>query len=378
MRLIKLGLCLCVALMGVAALEGQSSKPKTKPKKEVLKDKLRDLNRKERQAKAELNKVKGQMGGVRQTIDQVDERIDKVEARYQTNEERLAKGRARQKSLAQELAGAQKDYEAKSLMARNRLRLIRMYGQVSFASALVGSKGVSDLASRSLILKKISDHDRDLFEEVKKLRDEIDRDKRDSDVLVAELKTLLADQRVAHAELTAAKKEKQVALYYLQNEASELQKMIRQFDEAEASVESLINANSAGFTGKRPGRLAYPVNARITSGFGARYHPILHYKRMHKGVDFGASHGTVIRSAAAGVVIHAGRMSGYGNVVIVNHGGGLATLYGHCSSIQISSGAKVSQGQPIARVGSTGLSTGPHLHFEVHINGKAVNPRSYL
>ncbi|MEQ1935938.1 MAG: peptidoglycan DD-metalloendopeptidase family protein [Fimbriimonadaceae bacterium] len=344
---------LCVTLVGVCvvALDGQTAKPKNSK----LQSKLKDLKAQEGKVRKKLNVVKDKMGDVRETIDQVDAKIDKVEVRFQSNESKLERGRTEQKTLSVRLLNAEKSYDEKSETARRRLRLIRMYGQVSFASALVGSKGVSDLASRSLILKKISDRDRELFEEVRTLRDDIEAKKRRSDILVSELKGLMADQRLAHAELTAAKQDKRRALFYLQSEASELQKMIRQFDAAEAEIENLINANSGTFTGKRPGRLSYPVAARITSSFGSRFHPILRYRRMHKGVDFGASHGTTIRSAADGIVIYAGRMSGYGNTVIVNHGGGLSTLYGHCSSISIANRAHVKRGQAIARVGSTGL-----------------------
>ncbi len=374
MKTTRVLVCFALLVVGVVAIEGQTKKPT----KAVLKNKLDDLKKKERDVRKDLTKVKNKMGDVRETIDQVDAKIDKVEVRFQANESKLVTGRTEQKTLAARLVDAEESYQEKSQSARNRLRMIRMYGGVSFASALVGSKGVSDLASRTIILKKISNRDRELFEEVRQLRDEIELKKKRSDALVTELKGVLADQRDAHAALTAAKKDKRKVLFYLQGQASELQKIIRQLDAEEASIENLINANSGTFTGKRPGRLSYPVSARITSPFGSRYHPILRYRRMHKGVDFGASHGSTIRSAADGVVIYAGRMSGYGNTVIINHGGGLSTLYGHCSSISIRNKSQVKRGQAIARVGSTGLSTGPHLHFEVHVNGKAVNPRSYL
>ena len=109
-----------------------------------------------------------------------------------------------------------------------------------------------------------------------------------------------------------------------------------------------------------------------------RYHPILHITRLHAGCDFGAPIGATIRAVAPGEVIHASYMRGYGNVVIVDHGGGISTVYAHCSRISVSDGQRVTRGQHIANVGSTGLSTGPHLHFEVRVNGRAVNPRGYL
>jgi murein DD-endopeptidase MepM/ murein hydrolase activator NlpD len=125
--------------------------------------------------------------------------------------------------------------------------------------------------------------------------------------------------------------------------------------------------------------LASPVpGARITSNFGSRYHPIFHEWRTHTGVDFGAGSGTPIRAAADGEVAFAGARGGYGNATILDHGGSLATLYAHQSAILVRPGQAVRRGQVIGRVGSTGYSTGPHLHFEVRVAGTPVDPRRYL
>jgi murein DD-endopeptidase MepM/ murein hydrolase activator NlpD len=129
----------------------------------------------------------------------------------------------------------------------------------------------------------------------------------------------------------------------------------------------------------RGGRLAHPVpGAPLTSGFGYRIHPIYGTSRLHAGVDFGAATGTAIRAAESGTVVSAGSQSGYGNATVIDHGNGLATLYGHQSSIGVSTGQAVTRGQVIGRVGCTGACTGPHLHFEVRRNGTPVDPMGYL
>jgi murein DD-endopeptidase MepM/ murein hydrolase activator NlpD len=120
------------------------------------------------------------------------------------------------------------------------------------------------------------------------------------------------------------------------------------------------------------------VPGAIGSGFGMRYHPVLHYSRMHTGADMRAGHGEPIHACRAGTVVASGWQGGYGNAVVIDHGGGMATLYGHQSSTAVNVGQHVDAGQVIGYVGSTGMSTGPHLHFEVRLGGNPVDPAGYL
>jgi len=132
---------------------------------------------------------------------------------------------------------------------------------------------------------------------------------------------------------------------------------------------------ASGVGEQRSGLMA-PVSGRISSRYGMRRHPILGYRRMHAGLDFKASYGTPIHAASDGTVQYAGRHGGHGNYVKLSHGGGLATGYAHMSRIAVANGSRVRRGQVIGYVGSTGLSTGPHLHYEMYRNGKTVNPSS--
>ena len=124
--------------------------------------------------------------------------------------------------------------------------------------------------------------------------------------------------------------------------------------------------------------MIWPISGPITSPFGWRTHPIFGSQRFHSGLDIGGDYGMPIHAAKAGVVSHAGWIGGYGNTVMIDHGGGIVTLYGHNQSLNVSVGQQVSQGQVIAFCGSTGNSTGPHCHFEVRLNGEPVSPYDYL
>lgn len=209
--------------------------------------------------------------------------------------------------------------------------------------------------------------------------------KKRQDDLVGEIASLAARQKREQAELKVARRQKESYLGELREHQQDLQEeydqLIAESRALEAQIRAYQAARRASGTEVSPfrGSLLMPIaGGRVGSGYGQRFHPILKRTRMHTGVDIGASTGTPIRAAAPGVVISANYRGGYGNCVVIDHGGGLSTLYGHCSRLYVSAGQRVSRGQTIAAVGSTGLSTGPHLHFEVRINGAPVNPMGRL
>jgi murein DD-endopeptidase MepM/ murein hydrolase activator NlpD len=180
----------------------------------------------------------------------------------------------------------------------------------------------------------------------------------------------------------AAQEAKRLALVnQAKSRKAAFQKQVNALQAESNSISSLLRGVQKGqpIAPSGHGILAIPIpGAPITSTFGMRFDPILETNSMHTGVDFGAAMGTPIHAAADGVVVFAGVRGGYGNCTIIDHGNSLATLYGHQSVIGVSVGQKVKKGQVIGKVGSTGMSTGPHLHFEVRVNGNPVNPLLYL
>ncbi len=352
-----------------------------KPDKNALKQDLNQIRRQKDKARRELRKTRLAAMNVRVDIREVDGRLTKVEEDLDRTTNKLSTSRAEQQRLATEIVKTNERFVVVKAKVSKRIRWMYTQGDATFLSAFIGAADVGDLASQQYVLQRIAKQDRAVFNEYKQLQKDLSQKKGRADSLVVEVGNLVEDQRDQQATLEDTKEEKKYALKKLQSKESDLKEALRQFEQDEQEIEAQIARFTSGGGGKGPaykGKFMHPVKGRITSSFGNRFHPILHRNRLHAGVDFGAKTGTPIVAAAAGEVINAESMRGYGNVVILSHGAGLTTVYAHCSRIFVRRGQKVSQGQRIAAVGSTGLATGPHLHFEVRVNGKATNPMSRL
>ncbi len=222
----------------------------------------------------------------------------------------------------------------------------------------------------------------------------ITEEQRASDTIVAHEATLTADLvelETAEERLGSLQNELQRSNDALQEEYRQQRSLLASYDaeieEIEVEIAALekeqssikkVIAERAKAAGAAPGTLRRPVPGGISSGFGPRIHPIYGYSLMHNGVDMNGGMGQKIVAAAAGTVFFAGVKGGYGNSIMIDHGGGMVTLYAHQSSFAVSNGQKVNAGQVIGYVGTSGVSTGPHLHFEVRINGNPVNPVKYF
>jgi len=244
---------------------------------------------------------------------------------------------------------------------------------------LFGAKDFSDLLTRMDLLKRVIKQDYELVRAVLDdrnamvaLKEELEKDKEAQEPL--ERQARLA--RKAMEE----KVEKQHAL--IEQMKYDKATIDRKQDESRAASERITRmlqrSSMVNLPVQGSGAMAWPLAGTITSDFGWRTHPITGAQRFHSGVDIGGDYGMPIYAAQAGTVEYAGWISGYGNSVIINHGGGISTLYGHCQSVNVSTGQNVAQGELIAACGSSGNSTGPHCHFEVRVNGEPVNPLNYF
>jgi murein DD-endopeptidase MepM/ murein hydrolase activator NlpD len=248
---------------------------------------------------------------------------------------------------------------------------------------VIGAKDLGEASRRSSLLAQVTNKDRDVLDRLRALREDLG----DEQAKAAAARDVAAERREAVlarlSELQKARKEKQRLSAALDARIRQYQAEADAVAAQESGLTALIqtrtqarasrSAADPGLDGRISGAgLVWPLRGTVTSPFGPRW------GRLHAGLDISGGTGTPIRAAKGGQVIFAGSMSGYGNCVIIDHGGGLTTLYAHQSRLGTSDGADVGQGDVIGYVGSTGHSTGPHLHFETRVGGSPQNPRRYL
>ena len=341
-------------------------------------DQQRSAVQKERDRVQKLEKsAQSSLKGIRKNIQVTAEQI-------QTSETRLKQATRQLKALQIALGSADRTYRQKQAATGSRLRFLQRQQRSRGWAVLLQSQSLNDFIDRRQQLRRVYKTDRKILTTLKSDAERLDRQQ----TQVEQQKNQIA---LITQELLAQKSEFEAQATYQNQVVDRLKTDRRALEAAEAQlakdsqgIRALIQKRVAEERAKNgivvlgTGQMSYPSDGEITSGFGWRMHPILGYQRFHSGVDFGADYGSMIRSADRGLVIFAGWYGGYGNAVIVDHGNNITTLYGHTSELYVAEGQSIERGQPIAAVGSTGLSTGPHLHFEVRQNGEPVDPMSYF
>lgn len=356
-----------------------------------------DKAQQRQQLQRELQSLQGEIGKLKGAIDQkrreeravrrdlasIDQQITRVKVRLHDTRQKLAQARKEQAELAKRLEMLTQRLRRRENQLAQRLRAAYKYRSVSYLSLLTNARDIRELNSRGFVLRQIVKTDRELLEQVRADQQEVAQAKAAMDALVRRIVGLESDLRTQQTELADVQEEKQAALRAIARERALYERQLAELEAESQAIARRLRALMATPKGRaradRPwsGRFVRPVEGRLTSGFGMRVHPIFKVRKMHTGIDIAAPAGTPIRAAEGGVVVEAGYIRGYGYTVIIDHGGGVATLYAHCSALLVAAGQEVKRGQVIARVGSTGYSTGPHLHFEVRVNGEPVNPLSY-
>jgi murein DD-endopeptidase MepM/ murein hydrolase activator NlpD len=355
-----------------------------------LRDSIDRAKAKEGVLTSEITDASSRIDALSGDIDVLSAKLAALESDLAAHRSRLARLEAKLREQAATLTRLTQQH----LVAQRRLeeRLVQLYesNETSELEILLQAQSFSDLLEQLDYFQAIGQQDKEIAETIKGLQAQMRVAKAETastKAEVAEATAILAqkteEQRAARAALlarqaalAAARDSKESLLVDVRQQRHADEEDLEKMQAASAAIaEQLAGSGSSSGSGGGGGPSAsgfiWPVSGPITSGFGWRW------GRMHEGIDIGAPCGTPIRAAASGTIVYAGWMEGYGNITIIDHGGGMATAYGHQSAIYVGGGS-VSQGQTIGAVGSTGHSTGCHLHFEVRVNGTPVDPLNYL
>lgn len=348
-----------------------------------LEDQLADLQRQAEEQQAKTNEASAKVENVSERLRQIQEELRVATAEYREVKGQLDSVEDKISDNTELLEKTEADLKVKNKKLQQRVRDIYINGQISYVDVLFGAKDFADLMTRMDVLKRIIKHDYDLIMKVKEEKATVENTRAQLEKDKAEAEVLVADAQAKKAKVEDKESEQQVLLDQAIYDRDTSERMYEEIMAASQEVANMIRRSqmsSAGYSGAPAGAggMIWPISGPITSEFGWRTHPIFGTSRFHSGLDIGGDYGMPIYAAASGTVIYAGWISGYGNAVIIDHGGGVTTLYGHNDSLNVSEGENVAQGQVIAMCGSTGNSTGPHCHFEVRENGEPVSPYGYL
>ena len=364
--IITCSLCICAHAQDLTELQEQSSQltqaiDESNNRLQAVQDELstnmqelQELDSQIAQSQNELNNINTDINDLMKQITENEEKLNKTQAEF---------------DKIQDLLDA---------------RIIKMYEtpKFEFLQVILASKSATEFLSTYYAMKELAEYDKELLDTVRKQKKEIETTKK---ILEEKKRQVVASKQTQQKKAQVLANTKKMRQYYISKLSTEEQELQAKIDDYNNQVETIeaeiklmaLNSVSADYIG---GALTWPIPGynTITSEFGMRVHPITGAYKLHTGTDIGAPMGADFVAMGKGVVTKASMTPAYGNMVIIDHGGGVQTLYAHGSEILVQVGQEVEAGTPVLKVGSTGYSTGPHAHFEIRINGQPVNPMDYL
>lgn len=353
-------------------------------------EELDDLRNKREEIEVQIDESNTELGIIDeqltenlQQIQKLDENISSSEKNLEDLNSGIIKKEEEISKVEEELRKITEKYDIQKDILDKRLVTMYENGRTNYLDVLLGSESIMEFISSYFLISEITDYDMDLLDLVNQEKEQIEKKNTELNKQKEKLETEKRTMQKTQIALSNTKLLRQNYMSKLTVEEQALQAKIdeynRQIQEIENEIKNLVVTASLG-EDYQGGRMYWPVydHFKITSPYGMRTHPITGVYKLHSGVDVSASTGTDFRAIANGIVVKAGYNTAYGNMVILDHGGGVQTLYAHGSSIEVKLGDKVNAGDVVLKVGSTGYATGPHAHFEVRINGETVNPLDYV
>ncbi|HHV64874.1 MAG TPA: peptidoglycan DD-metalloendopeptidase family protein [Peptococcaceae bacterium] len=352
----------------------------------VSADELNDAIRRQQEILQQQSRAAGQLNNLtikaQQTekqIMQLTQQISAAEKDLEKKEKAYAEAQENVRIIKEVVEQKQKELEGRQETLRKRVRAIYEDGQVSYLEVLFQSTDISDFLSRVEYLSCLVENDQAILADIRRQKQELDDKQVQLIAKMEEAEKLRNEAEALKQYLASTKAKKEIALAENKKDQEELLIQIEKLEKDAKELEGKIRELQKQNKGINGSITVWPTPGYqyITSTFGYRIHPITRKQSLHTGIDIGAPNRAKIVAAGNGIVIFSGWYGAYGNAVIIDHGNGLSTLYGHMSSRAVSYGQEVVPGQVIGYVGSTGWSTGPHLHFEVRKDGVPTSPLAY-
>ena len=349
-----------------------------------------DLHTQQEELQNQINEATGQLENVQdelsenlQQVQKLDERIANSQSELDELNTKIAELQTSIDEVGERLKEAEDRYNRQQEILETRLVAMYEAGETNYLDVILSSRSISDFLSNYFLITELAGYETDLLEDMEQQKNEIDKEKKKLDDTQQELATIKANQTKTAKVLENTKSVRENFISKLSDEEKNIQTQIdeynRQFEEINNEILALaLEGLDTQYIG---GVFAWPVPGytRITSKYGMRTHPITGVYKLHTGVDIGAPMGASFVAANDGIVVKAGYNGAYGNMVIIDHGGGIQTLYAHGSEIMVKVGDVVKKGETVVlKVGSTGYSTGAHAHFEVRLNGVVTDPMPYI
>ena len=340
-----------------------------KQQMEQMQARKEEARQKAENASAQLDEIVSSLNALQAQANELQQKNDALQSKINENQAQLEK--------------KQREVEERMKIYRKRLRDIYINGQINYLDVLLGAKDFSDFSSRMYLLQKIISSDLAMLEQMKRDAEEINARKEQLAAEMKEIKATQTELETKKARVSKLREQRAQVLYKAQEEESasqaEYDRLLAISENITAMLRNMESSRGGASAGRGgTGRFMWPCNGTITSYYGWRTHPIFGTTKYHSGMDIAVDYGTPIQAADSGTVVYSGWLGGYGNCVMIDHGGGLVTLYGHNDSLTVGEGQYVDKGTVIAYAGSTGYSTGPHCHFEVRLHGELTEPLNYL